>query len=114
MLSEPPDIGFVSCKPCAVDSRLLSCSDTDSLTVLDIAYAVGLRVLQSDKRDKQIVLFVLRDILVFGYDIGQQLVVYVKLVSALFKRNAENLLSLDRVRNIIFIDFDDVICSLSF
>lgn len=31
VVSQPPVIGFVTCKTCAVDTRLLTCSDTNNL-----------------------------------------------------------------------------------
>ena len=41
VLTEPPDICLVTCKSCAVDTGLLSCTDTDSLTGLYVAMGAG-------------------------------------------------------------------------
>ena len=37
MLAQPPDVSLVTCQTCTVDTALLTSTDTDSLTVLDVA-----------------------------------------------------------------------------
>ena len=98
MLSEPPDISLVTCKSCAVDPGLLSGTDTDALSVLNIADGVTLSVLESDKGDKKIFLLVIGNILVDRYDVLEKSLVDIELVSSLLECNAEHLLALDRIR----------------
>ena len=50
-LAQPPYVCFLSSQTCAVDAALLSCTDTDGLSVLDIAYRVALGVLKGYKCD---------------------------------------------------------------
>ena len=38
MLTEPPNIGFVTCQSCAMDATLLPRSDADSLPVFDVTH----------------------------------------------------------------------------
>ena len=40
VLAQPPDVGLVTCQACTVDTALLTSTDTDGLTVLDVAYRV--------------------------------------------------------------------------
>ena len=44
-LSQQPVVSFLASQSCAVDSGLLSCTDTDGLTALYVAHRVGLGVL---------------------------------------------------------------------
>ena len=48
VLTEMPDVSLVTCKTGAVDSGLLTCADTDRLSVLSVANGVTLGVLKSD------------------------------------------------------------------
>ena len=60
-----------------MDTGLLSGTDADSLTVLDIAYGIGLGILQGDQCDLHIDQGALRDLLVHSHDIGQQVTIDV-------------------------------------
>ena len=71
-----------------MDTGLLSGTDTDSLTILDIAYGIGLGILQSDQCDLHIDQGTLRDLLVHSHDIGQQITVDVQFVTTLLKGDA--------------------------
>ena len=55
MLTQPPDVCLIAGKTCAVDTGLLSGTDTDCLTVLNIAYGVRLGILQRNQGNQQIV-----------------------------------------------------------
>ena len=92
-----------------MDPGLLSCSDTDSLTALDVAHRVGLRVFKCDQGDDEISPGVFRNIFVFCYQFAQEFLIDRHLVSALLERDPENLLSLDRIRLVGRIDLDDII-----
>ena len=61
MLAQPPDVGLVASQTSAVDAALLSGSDTDGLSVLDVADGVGLRVFQRDERNDEVAACVLRE-----------------------------------------------------
>ena len=45
MLAEMPYICLIACETGAMYTGLLACTDTDSLTILSIAYGIGLGVL---------------------------------------------------------------------
>ena len=92
-----------------MDTGLLSGTDADSLTVLDIAYGIGLGILQSDQCDLHIDQGTLRDLLVHSHDIGQQIAVDIQFVTPLLEGDAVYLLALDRSRLIGRIDLDDVV-----
>ena len=51
ILTQPPDVGLVTSQAGTVDTTLLTGSDANSLTVLNVAYAVALGVLKSDEGD---------------------------------------------------------------
>ena len=54
VLTQEPGVGFSAGKACAMDTRLLSCSYADSLSVYCVADRVGLRILEGDKRDNEV------------------------------------------------------------
>ena len=68
-LAQIPVVRFAAGKSRAVHAGLLSCPDADGLSVRDVAYGIGLGVLQGDEGDQQILLCVLGDILVL-HDTG--------------------------------------------
>lgn len=72
MLTEPPDICFVTGKTGTVDAALLSGTDTDSLSVLHIAYGVRLGILQCDKGDDEVALCLGSEGLVLGGDVLEE------------------------------------------
>ncbi len=96
-----------------MNTGLLTCSDTDSLTVLNVANTVGLGVLQGDKGNYQVALFVLGNILIVGNDTVKQTVGNVQLVSSLLERHAVDLLPLDLRRCVAVVDPDNVVSTLS-
>ena len=49
MLTQIPDVCLIACQSGAVDSGLLTCADTDGLTVFDVADRVGLGVFQCNQ-----------------------------------------------------------------
>ena len=111
-LAEQPVVSLVACETYAVYAGLLSCADADRLTVVSVAYRVGLCVLQSDQRDHEVALCGFREVLVGGDDICKNVIVDDKLVAPLFKCDAEDILVLKRFRHIFRIDLDDVVVSV--
>ena len=104
-----PVVRLAAGQPGAVDTGLLSGTDADSLTVLDIAYGIGLGILQSDQCDLHIDQGTLRDLLVHSHDIGQQITVDVQFVTTLLKGDAVHLLVLDGSGPVGRIDLDDIV-----
>ena len=113
MLAQIPDIGLVASKTRAVDTALLARADADGLSVLRVADGVRLRVFESDQRDDQVALGVLRQILLLRNDVFQQLLVDFQLVAALLKGHAEHILVLHRSRTVIGIDLHHVVGTLT-
>ena len=95
-LAQPPFIGLVAGETCAVDTALLTGTDADSLSVLDIADAVALCIFQCDEGYLQVVR-----------------VVEIAVVAALLKGDAEDLLVLDRFGYIVRVDLDDAVSTLA-
>ena len=111
-LSEIPVVSLGSCKPRAVDTRLLPCAATGRLTAACISDGVGLSILERDERDSKVVLCALGEILSLGGNIREQLVVYNEFVSALRECDSVNLLALDLSGNIVGVDLVYVVVAL--
>jgi len=113
-LAQPPLIGFVTGKTCAVDAALLTGSDADSLSVLDIADAVALCIFQCDEGNLQVADSLRSEVLVLGRNLLEEFrVVEIAVVTALLKGDAEDLLVLDRLGYIVRVDLDDAVSTLA-
>ena len=111
MLAQPPDVGFVASQTSAVYTTLLSGSDTDGLTVLNVAYRVRLSVFQCDEADDEVSESSLGECLVLGRDVFKQSgVVKTNLVVSLFEGYTEHLFALDGLRRIVRGYFDEIVC----
>ena len=84
-LTKEPGVSLAACKTGAVNSRLLTCANTDSLSVDCKANRVRLSIFKSDKGNHQVANCALGHILVLSYDIGKERGVDLKVVSALSK-----------------------------
>ena len=114
MLAQPPDVGLVASQAGTVDAALLAGTDADSLTVLDVADAVRLGVLQGDEGDDEVALGISREGLVLSRDILEEGgIVETDLVAALFESDAKALLGLNGSRLIGGVNLDDVIGALA-
>ena len=109
MLAEMPDICLVACKASAMNSGLLTCADTDSLTVYRIANGVGLCVFKCDKGNDKVSNCTFGQVFVCRYDVGKERAVDFKFVSALFERDTVNLFLLNGFGNVVFVDFYDIV-----
>ena len=114
MLAQPPDVSLLTGQTCAMDAALLSGTDADSLTILDIAHRIGLRVLERDKRNHQVATRLGGEDLILRGDILEKGgVVEADLVASLFKGDAEHLLTLDGLRTISGVYLYYIIRSLA-
>ena len=77
-----------------------------------LKYGIGLGIFESDHCDSEIDAGLLRNFFVVCNDICKKLVIDNKLVTALLKSNTENVLLLNRSRDIILIDFDYTVIAL--
>ena len=111
-LTKPPLVSLITGQTGAVDPGLLACSDTDRLAAFDIADGIGLGILQSDHGDGQIDLSAFRQILVLCHNIIEEIRTDMKLISALLEGDTEDLLLLDRIRDISRIDLNHIVISL--
>ena len=92
-----------------MNTGLLSGTDTDGLSALDIAYRVGLGIFQGDEGDFHIHQRLSRNLFLLCYDIGEKVTVHVELIAALFKSNAEDLLFLQGIWYVGRVDLDDIV-----
>ena len=114
MLTHPPVVCLLACKTCAVYAGLLACADTDCLTVFYVANRVGLCVFKCNHCNCKVTFCSICKFFVFCYDVAKVFFVNFKFVSALFKCDAVNILCFYRRRNIVFINFDYVVCTFAF
>ena len=113
MLPEPPVVGLVARQTRAVDAALLARADADALTILHIAYGVGLGVLEGDHGNRQVALGKVGQLLVFGDDIAEKIVSDDQFVALLLEGDAEYILALQLFRLIGGVDLDDVVIALA-
>ena len=94
---------------------LLTGTDTDSLTILHVAYRVTLGIFQGDERDDQVALSLCSEVLVLGRDILEESwIIELHLVASLLEGNTEYLLVLDRSWHVVWINLDDAVGTLRF
>ena len=96
-----------------MDSRLLTCADADSLTVNRVANGVRLRIFERYERDYEIASRVVGEVFILGDNICEQLSVYLKVVSALLKGYAVDLLALRLLGNVVGVDFYYIVVTLA-
>ena len=113
-LAQPPLISLRTSQTGTVDTALLTGTDTDSLTILYVAYRVTLSILQGDERDNQIALSLRSESLVLGRNILEESrIIKLHLVASLFEGNTEHLLALDRSWHIVRINLDNAVGTLA-
>ena len=113
-LAQPPFVSLATCQASTMDAALLSSSNTNRLSVLDIANRITLRVLQSNQRNDEITLSILGECLILCRHILEECwVIQFHFVTTLFKCNTEDLLLLDSCRNIVWVNLDNVVCALT-
>ena len=114
MLAQPPDVGLVACQTGTVDTALLTSTDANGLSVLNVADTVRLGVLQRDEGDNQVALSLRRESLVLRGDILEEgRVVKFDFVAALFEGHTKALLTLDGLWLVGRVNLDDVIGTLT-
>ena len=114
MLTQPPDVSFVACQACTVDAALLSGTNADGLTVLDVANGVGLGVFQGNQGDDEVALSLWCEGLVLCGDVLKQgRVIQLDFITTLFKGYAEALLTLNGLGFVCRINLDDIIGTLT-
>ena len=114
MLAQPPDVGLVASQTGTVDTALLAGTNTDGLSVLDIAYRVRLGVLQRDESNNQVALGLGRERLVPCGDIFKQGgIVQFDFVTSLFEGHTEALLRLNGGRLVRRINLDNIVGALT-
>ena len=114
MLAQPPDISLVTCQAGAVDTALLTSTDTNSLTVLDIANRVRLRIFQCNQGDNQVALSLCGEGLVLGGDVlKQSRVIQFDFVTSLFESHTKALLTFNGLGLVGRVNLDDVVSTLA-
>ena len=101
MLSEPPIVGFVAGKTCAMNAALLAGTDANGLPVFHVTYRIALCVFKDDECNDEVSACIGWDVLALGGNVGKQRsIIQPYLISALFKCNAKYLLAFNGVRTI--------------
>ena len=101
MLTQEPGIGLAAGKTDAMHSGLLTGAHADGLTIVGKANRVALGVFQGDQGDDQIQLGAVGQLLVGGDDVLQQMLADLEIVAALLEGDAENLLALLGIGNVV-------------
>lgn len=114
VLAQPPFVSLASCQSGAVDAALLTSSDTDGLSVLDVADGVALRIFQRDEGDDQVALSLRGERLVLRRNVlEERRVVEAHLVATLLEGDAKHLLALDGGRGVGRVYLDDTVGALA-
>ena len=114
-VAQLPVVGLLTGQTGAVDAALLACAHADGLTIIGIAHAVGLGVLQSNQGNDEVTLLLLGHFLILGDPVVQHGVgVDDQLVAALLEGDAVHLLVLDGSGLIGGVDGNHVVVALLF
>ena len=112
VLPQQPLVCLVPGQAGAVNAALLPGTDADGLTILGIAHGIGLGVLEHDQCYHQVTLGFLRQVVILGHNILQQVFVNDEFVPSLLEGNAEDLLPLHRGGTVGRIDDHNVVVAL--
>ena len=114
MLTQPPNIGFLSRKTRAVNTALLSCTDTNGLPIFDIAHRVRLRIFENNQCHHQISARCFGNIFIHrGTIFKQRIICKVDFIASLFKRHAIHLLAFYGFGTIILIHLEHAISAFT-
>ena len=112
MLPQQPVIRLLPCQTRAVNAALLTRADANRLTVLGVADGVGLRVLEHNQRHNQVALGVLRQVVIRGHDVVQQIFINHKFIAPLLERDAKHLLVLNGRGAVGRVNRNDIVIAL--
>ena len=97
-----------------MDTALLAGTNTDSLTVLHIAYRIRLRIFQSDKGYHQITFRCFREILIPSRNIRKEFIsIQLYLITSLLKRDTKDILMFNRGRLIAGTYLNHIVSSFT-
>ena len=113
MLTHKPGVCLSARKSCAVDSRLLTCSNTDSLSVYCIADRVRLCIFKRDKSYDKISLCAVGKLLILRYDVLKKMLADLELISSLLKGYAKNVLCFYGCGTVFGVYLNHVVAALS-
>ena len=95
MLTKEPGIRLRTCKSGAMDTRLLSRADTDSLSVYRVADRIGLCILKGNESNDKVTLRAFGKLLICGDDVFKEMLSDFELVSSLLECDAVDILCFD-------------------
>ena len=95
-----------------MNSGLLTCSDSNRLSTLGIAYRVRLGILEGNHSDGKVNLCLLGKVLILSYDVVEEIIINLEFISTLLEGNSENLLPLKRCGNIRRINLDHIVVTI--
>ena len=114
VLTKPPDVGLITCQTGAMNTALLAGTNTNGLTILNIAHAIALGVFQSNQGNYQVTTSLLGKGLVLCGDIlKQSMICKIYLVATLFEGDTEAVLALDGSGSVLGIYLDNIVCTLA-
>ncbi len=97
-----------------MNAALLTGANADCLTVLHVAYRIGLGIFEGDERDDKIATSLGGKILVLGGDVGEErIVVEIDFITSLFESNTIDHLALNGSRAVGWIHLNDAVGSLA-
>ena len=105
VLTEEPGICFGTCKAGAVDSGLLTCANTDCLSVNCIANGVGLGIFKGDKSNDEVALCSFEKLFVFCYYIFEKVLTNLELIATLLECDTEYFLAIPFRETVFLKDF---------
>ena len=113
MLPQVPEVSLVAGQAGAVDAALLAGAHADSLAVHRVADGVGLGVFEGDEGHQQVQLVLPGEGLVLRHQVGEEGLVDLEVVAALFKGDAVDLLDLLGSGDIVRVDGHHVVAALA-
>ena len=110
-LAKEPVVCLLSCKSCTMYTWLLSCTNTDSLSIFYETYRVGLCIFQDDQRNLHITFCFLCKLFILCHNIGKHCIIDLKLLTALLKSYTKYFFVFQRSRYKVLIDLDHIVVS---
>ena len=115
MLTQIPDISFVTSQTSTVDTTLLTSTDTDSLTIFYVTYRVRLSILQRNQCNHQVTFCSFCKFFILCWDIFKQIItVQFDFVTALFESYTKYLFAFNWSWYVVRINLDYIVSSFTF
>ena len=98
-----------------MNTALLACTDTDSLSVFDVTDRVTLGIFQRDEGDNQVAFSLIGECFALCWNVlKQRRIIKFHLIASLFESHTKHLFAFNRRGNIVGINLNDIVGTLSF